>query len=48
MRTDKRAMVSLKPSTYQKLLAAARDDNRTVSGMIRRCVEFYLKVMYNN
>ena len=48
MRTDKRAMVSLKPSTYQRLLAVAKDENRTVSGMIRRCVEFYLKVMYTN
>ena len=48
MRTDKRAMVSLKPSTYQRLLTAAKGENRTVSGMIRHAIEFYLKVMYNN
>ena len=48
MRKDRRAMVSLKLSTYQRLLAAAKDENRTMSGMIRQAIEFYLKVMYNN
>jgi len=44
----KRAMVSMPWAIWLRLKEQATREGRTISGMIRRCIESYLKMAYND